>query len=261
DGQPISVSVTDSTGASLTFESTVSGGGWTLNGLDLSGLSEGVLTVVAKSVDIAGNPAIGQNTIVKDTQASITVDVDDGGDDYLNITERQAVTLFGQVTGVEDGQSVTIVVTDSLNAQQTFSAFVSNGEWRLEDQDLSSLADGTLSVSVSTSDVAGNPAQASDTATSIDATSPTIDIDTGFYALGGLDINDFRQGLVTEMRGSTTGVQTGLKVSIRVSDGTLTQEFTGNVDASGNWTVSGIAVDTLNQSSTWTIEAEVQDAA
>ncbi|EKO3943834.1 RTX toxin [Vibrio fluvialis] len=261
DGQPISVSVTDSTGASLTFESIVSGGGWTLNGLDLSGLSEGVLTVVAKSVDIAGNPAIGQNTIVKDTQASITVDVDDGGDDYLNITERQAVTLFGQVTGVEDGQSVTVVVTDSLNAQQTFSAFVSNGEWRLEDQDLSSLADGTLSVSVSTSDVAGNPAQASDTATSIDATSPTIDIDTGFYALGGLDINDFRQGLVTEMRGSTTGVQTGLTVSIRVSDGTLTQEFTGNVDASGNWTVSGIAVDTLNQSSTWTIEAEVQDAA
>ncbi|WP_242538052.1 hypothetical protein, partial [Vibrio parahaemolyticus] len=50
-------------------------------------------------------------------------------------------------------------------------------------------------------------------------------------------------------------------MTIRVSDGDSTLNFTGLVDASGSWTVTGIDVNTLNLNNTWTIEAEVLDAA
>ncbi|HCZ9142588.1 TPA: hypothetical protein O4G33_004788, partial [Vibrio alginolyticus] len=108
---------------------------------------------------------------------------------------------------------------------------------------------------------AGNQAKAMDEATTIDATAPTIDIDTDFYISGGLAIDDFREGIVTEMRGTTSGVEQGLAVTIRVSDGDSTLNFTGLVDASGSWTVTGIDVNTLNLNNTWTIEAEVLDTA
>ncbi|MCG6332418.1 hypothetical protein K6U36_11320, partial [Vibrio alginolyticus] len=64
-------------------------------------------------IDIAGNPATSENTILKDTLASVTEDVDDGGDGYLNIEERQSVTLSGQVSDVENGQTVSVTVQDS----------------------------------------------------------------------------------------------------------------------------------------------------
>ncbi|HHF3091091.1 TPA: hypothetical protein ACPJ1J_004899, partial [Vibrio alginolyticus] len=75
---------------------------------------------------------------------------------------------------------------------------------------------------------------------------------TDFYISGGLAIDDFREGIVTEMRGTTSGVEQGLAVTIRVSDGDSTLNFTGLVDASGSWTVTGIDVNTLNLNNTWT---------
>ncbi|WP_415679370.1 Ig-like domain-containing protein [Vibrio mytili] len=261
DGQSISISVTDENGTSVSFNTTVNGGSWSLDEVDLSSMEDGVLTVVASSEDIAGNPTTAQNTIVKDTQALITIDVEDGGDGYLNSAERHSVTLFGQVTGVEDGQTVDVVVTDSEGTKQTLTAVVSSGEWRVENQDLTALADGALTVTASTSDIAGNPATSLDSATVIDSTFPTIDIDTSFYSQGGLDVESFRQGTVTEMRGSTSGVEPGLDVVIRVSDGQSDLTFTGKVDASGNWRVDDINVDALDQNATWTIEAEVWDIA
>ncbi|MCA6719551.1 RTX toxin [Vibrio sp. 1409] len=261
DGQRIQVTVTDSLGAVINLETVVTGGSWSLDDVDLSGLSEGTLTVVAESIDIAGNPATSENTIVKDTLASVTVDVDDGGDGYLNIEERQSVTLSGQVSDVENGQTVSVTVQDSLGAMLSFNAVVVDGMWQVEGANLSTLADGALTVSASVNDVAGNQAKAMDEATTIDATAPTIDIDTDFYISGGLAIDDFREGIVTEMRGTTSGVEQGLAVTIRVSDGDSTLNFTGLVDASGSWTVTGIDVNTLNLNSTWTIEAEVLDVA
>ncbi|MDF4951676.1 RTX toxin, partial [Vibrio parahaemolyticus] len=261
DGQRIQVTVTDSLGAVINLETVVTGGSWSLDDVDLSGLSEGTLTVVAESIDIAGNPATSENTIIKDTLASVTADVDDGGDGYLSIEERQSVTLSGQVSDVENGQTVSVTVQDSLGAMLSFNAVVVDGMWQVEGANLSTLADGALTVSASVNDVAGNQAKAMDEATTIDATAPTIDIDTDFYISGGLAIDDFREGIVTEMRGTTNGVEQGLAVTIRVSDGDSTLNFTGLVDASGSWTVTGIDVNTLNLNSTWTIEAEVLDAA
>ncbi|HHF3091085.1 TPA: hypothetical protein ACPJ1J_004888, partial [Vibrio alginolyticus] len=162
--------VTDSLGAVINLETVVTGGSWSLDDVDLSGLSEGTLTVVAKSIDIAGNPAISENTIIKDTLASVTVDVDDGGDGYLNTEERQSVTLSGQVSDVENGQTVSVTVQDSLGVMLSFNTVVVDGMWQVEGANLSTLADGALTVSASVNDVAGNQAKAMDEATTIDAT-------------------------------------------------------------------------------------------
>ncbi|MDW1621913.1 hypothetical protein R7D96_24150, partial [Vibrio sp. Vb2853] len=153
DGQRIQVTVTDSLGAVINLETVVTGGSWSLDDVDLSGLSEGTLTVVAESIDIAGNPTTSENTIIKDTLASVTVDVDDGGDGYLNTEERQSVTLSGQVSDVENGQTVSVTVQDSLGVMLSFNTVVVDGMWQVEGANLSTLADGALTVSASVNDV------------------------------------------------------------------------------------------------------------
>ncbi|MBJ6911802.1 hypothetical protein JG661_21285, partial [Vibrio cholerae] len=72
DGQPITITIVDSQGKSITVTTSVFGGTWQVNNLDLSRLAEGVLKVTASSIDKAGNPANATDTIVKDTLAAIT---------------------------------------------------------------------------------------------------------------------------------------------------------------------------------------------
>ncbi|MBJ6911440.1 hypothetical protein JG661_19410, partial [Vibrio cholerae] len=103
---------------------------------------------------------------------------------------------------------------------------------------------------------AGNPTSTTDTSTVIDTTVPTIDIDT----LSGLSILDFRNGKLTSIQGTTTGVDEGLPVQVIVSDGLKTLIFSGVVDSVGNWLVSGIDVSTLDLSKTWTINASVENS-
>ncbi len=59
-------------------------GHWHINDTDLSTLAEGELTIVAETIDIAGNPATATNTIIKDTLADITANFEGNGDNYLN---------------------------------------------------------------------------------------------------------------------------------------------------------------------------------
>ncbi|MGR5543329.1 hypothetical protein ACPV5V_32730, partial [Vibrio campbellii] len=79
--------------------------------------------------DVAGNPAVNQTEIIKDTQAFISVDIDDGGDDVLNISERNDVRVFGAVSNIEDGQAVEVTLTDSEGSTLTFNTTVVDGQW------------------------------------------------------------------------------------------------------------------------------------
>ncbi|MFS1430742.1 RTX toxin, partial [Vibrio splendidus] len=103
DGQTINISITDSQGMTQEYTTEVSGGTWTLTLQDYSSFAEGELTVVANTIDIAGNPTAATDTIVKDTLANITAAVDDGGDGVLNSFEIQSAKFFGTVQNVEDG--------------------------------------------------------------------------------------------------------------------------------------------------------------
>ncbi|MFS1947487.1 RTX toxin [Vibrio lentus] len=254
DGQTISISITDSQGLTQEYTTTVSGGTWTLVSQDYSSFAEGELTVVASTVDIAGNPTTATDTIVKDTLASITASVDDGGDGVLNSFEIQSAKFFGSVQNVEDGQTVNIRISDSTTNVIVLTATVVNGAWSVEGVDLTSFADGSITIEADTIDIAGNPASAvnSSGVIIIDTVSPVIDINT----LDGFSILAFRSGQLTTMQG-TTNVAEGLPVYIEVSDGAQTLVFEGVVDSAGNWLVENIDISALDSSAEWTIDAKV----
>ncbi|OQQ09331.1 RTX toxin [Vibrio splendidus] len=254
DGQTINISITDSQGAVQEYTTEVSGGTWTLTLQDYSSFAEGELTVVANTIDIAGNPTTATDTIVKDTLANITAAVDDGGDGVLNSFEIQSAKFFGTVQNVEDGQTVNIRISDSTTNVIVLTATVIEGAWSVEGVDLTSFADGSITIEADTVDIAGNPTTAVNSAgvIVIDTVSPVIDIDT----LDGFSILAFRSGQLTTMQG-TTNVAEGLPVYIEVNDGTQTLVFEGVVDSAGNWVVENIDISTLNSSAEWTIDAKV----
>ncbi|MGO2319181.1 MAG: T1SS-143 repeat domain-containing protein [Vibrio toranzoniae] len=254
DGQTISISITDSQGLTQDYTTTVSSDTWTLTLQDYSSFAEGELTVVASTIDIAGNPTSATDTIVKDTLAVITASVDDGGDGVLNSFEIQSAKFFGTVQNVEDGQTVNIRISDSTTNVIVLTATVVNGAWSVEDVDLTSFSDGSITIEADTIDIAGNPATAVNSAgvIVIDTVSPVIDIDT----LDGFSILAFRSGQLTTMQG-TTNVAEGLPVYIEVSDGTQTLVFEGVVDSAGNWLVENIDIFALDSSAEWTIDAKV----
>ncbi|MCL1048009.1 hypothetical protein L2737_22255, partial [Shewanella electrodiphila] len=142
DGQNVLVWVTDINGARLIFNTTVIDGQWQLDNLDLSSLTEGSLTLRALSNDTQGNPTIGSNTVEKDTLADITVEIIDN-DGVLNAQEMTQVALQGTVTNVEDGQTVTVTLTDNQGNSLTLNAIVTGGLWTLAPQDLSTFDDGS----------------------------------------------------------------------------------------------------------------------
>ncbi|WP_198929130.1 hypothetical protein, partial [Vibrio cyclitrophicus] len=99
-------------------------GEWTLTGQDYSAFAEGELTVEASVTDIAGNTATSSDTIVKDTLADISVDFDGFGDEYYNSAEVSNGALVGTVTNVEDGQTVSITITDIDGKSENYTATV-----------------------------------------------------------------------------------------------------------------------------------------
>ncbi|OMO32073.1 RTX toxin [Vibrio sp. 10N.261.45.E1] len=254
DGQTINISITDIQGLTLEYTTAVSGGTWTLTLQDYSNFAEGELSVVANTIDIAGNPTTATDTIVKDTLASITAAVDDGGDGVLNSFEIQSAKFFGTVQNVEDGQTVNLRISDSTTNVIVLTATVENGAWSVEGVDLTAFSDGSITIEADTVDIAGNPASAVNSAgvIVIDTVSPVIDIDT----LDGFSILAFRGGQLTTMQG-TTNVAEGLPVYIEVSDGSQTLVFEGVVDSAGRWQVESIDISALDSSAEWTIDAKV----
>ncbi|MCE2570735.1 hypothetical protein [Motilimonas eburnea] len=256
DGQLVDVVVQDQKGQQLSFQTTVIGGKWVLPSVDLSGLAEGDnnLTARVEVADLAGNLVSATDVASKDTLATISVEFVSGSDDALNASEINQVDIVGSVTDVEDGRDVAIVVTDVNGVSQHFSVQVSGGQFSLVDLDLSSLAEGTLTVMAEVTDVAGNLATASDTVNK--DTLLAIDIDT----LTGLNATEFILGKVTELFGTTTA-EAGQVVTLLIQDASSTLTYTSVVDSSGQWRVPNIDVSSLSRFDVWSISAQVADQA
>ncbi|WP_166638513.1 Ig-like domain-containing protein, partial [Maribacter spongiicola] len=79
------------------------------------------------------------------------------GDNNVNVVEAADVTISGTTTDVEDGQTVTVSITDGTNTINT-TAIVSGGIWTATAVDMSGFKDGTFAVTVNVTDVGGNAA-------------------------------------------------------------------------------------------------------
>ena len=217
-GATITITVTDNAGVSQTFDATVQGDG--SFSADVPNLmAEGGYTVTAVAQDPAGNEttATETNGSVDTTAPTINLDAQGTGNDTTP-------TITGS-TDLSPGSSVTITVTDSAGAEQTFTAIVdSNGDFSADVPN--AMADGNFNVSATATDAAGNSASVT-TSGNINTAVPNLTLDqlgTG---------ND-----TTPTISGTTDIAPGSIVSISVTDNAgNTQTFDAIVQANGTFSV------------------------
>ncbi|WP_193787972.1 Ig-like domain-containing protein, partial [Winslowiella iniecta] len=122
----------------------------------LAALATGTITISASVSNAAGDTASDSSSLIvqPDTSGSIALEpISEDG--YLNATEAQSpLIISGTTTGVAEGSTVTV----SFNGA-SYSAIVgADGRWSttIPASALSALEDGTLNVTASVTDSAGN---------------------------------------------------------------------------------------------------------
>ena len=170
----VTVTFTDKDGKKVTVDNVTinADGTWEVSDEDISSLADGDVTVSVSVFDNAGNEAVNTETLTKDTNANVTVEIQDTADNVINgNNESSAVTIKGTAVGVEDGRTVTVTVTDGTTTE-TFTAEVIGEAYTISDKDLSAFNDGEITATATVSDLAGNTATSQDTAI-IDQTAAT----------------------------------------------------------------------------------------
>ena len=124
-----------------------------------------------------------------------------GGDDNItNSSEVDAAEIIGTTTDVEDGQMVTITVKDSADPSVSaeITTTVTNNSFSA-DINLSTLADGDITVTANVSDAADNAADASTGTVKKDTEAPAQTIDSiALSADTGTSTTDFTTNTATQ---------------------------------------------------------------
>ncbi len=251
-GQRVTVTLGDNT-----YTTTVdSNGQWRVSvpSVDLLHLAQGAHTVTIGVNDVSGNPATLSQTITVNTSLSgIAIDTI-AGDDKLNQAEvAQDLTVNGSSQNVAAGTTVTIM----LNGKSYDGVVQPDGSWSIivSAADVSALADGTSTLTVTTVDSAGNALSGSRTIDVFTHSSPTLTLNTPF----GDGILNAAEAGVTQTLSGTTGIASpGQTVTATLGGVT----YTGIVDAAGNWTIS-LPVNGLQNlpNGTTALQVSVSDAA
>ncbi|MCS4534752.1 beta strand repeat-containing protein, partial [Neisseria montereyensis] len=240
EGSEVTVVVTDANGATQTVTTTVNGDG--SFSVDVPGeLPDGDYTVDAKVKDPAGNEGNASDKGSVDTTASITVEAPD-------LTGDNTPTITGTTQDVEEGQVVTVVVTDSTGATQTVTTTVkADGSYSVDVPN--PLADGEYTAKASVSDKAGNSATAEDNnGNVVDTTGPSISVDA-----------PDNTGDNTPTITGTTDAPEGSEVTVVVTDANgATQTVTTTVNGDGSFSVD---VPGELPDGDYTVDAKVKDPA
>ncbi|WP_336211362.1 Ig-like domain-containing protein [Enterobacter sp. P82] len=229
-------------------------GNWTYSvpSADLAHLKDGDASVQVSVTNVNGNSAsAGREYSVDATAPSVTINTLAAGD-ILNATEAQANLTVSGTSTAEAGQTVNV----SLNGKEYTTIVGADGDWTLSvpAADLAALGDGSVTVTASVSDKAGNPASVDHTLT-VDVTVPAVTINT---VAGDDVINITEHAQAQIISGSATGAAAGDKVTVTIGG----QTYTTVLDAAGNWSV-GVPANVISGLSdgTVTVTASVTDAA
>ncbi|MFQ1607544.1 retention module-containing protein [Aeromonas veronii] len=249
-GQPVTVTLIDQAGNSLTVTTVVLPGlVWEANFGDVTGkLVDGPLQIVANTQDQAGNNASDTGQTLLDTITTITLDLadesDTGASQTDDLTRDNTPLLQGKG---EPGATVTLSLGGSVLTVLTVDAA---GNWQY--QLPQTLADGQYQFQVNSVDIAGN--RASDTL--------VINVDTqAFIDIDDLDTAALFGNSSATLSGSTSNVEAGQSVTITLvdSNGQPLLTTSAQVGADGRWQVSGLDLSGINQS--FEVRASVTDLA
>ncbi|RTQ00321.1 Ig-like domain-containing protein [Enterobacter sp. WCHEn045836] len=246
--------VTLSMGGKIYTAQVDADGNWTATvpAADLAGLKDGDASVQVSVTNVNGNSAsAGREYSVDATAPSVTINTL-ATDDILNAAEAQSDLTVSGTTTAEAGQTVTV----TLNGKDYTTTAGADGSWTLSvpAADLAALGDGSVTVTASVSDKAGNPASADHNLT-VDVTVPAVTINT---VAGDDVINITEHAQAHIISGNATGAAAGDKVTVTIGG----QTYTTVLDAAGNWSV-GVPASVISalQDGTVTVTASVTDAA
>ncbi|MGX9827521.1 Ig-like domain-containing protein [Enterobacter roggenkampii] len=225
---------------------------WTVPSADLAGLKDGDASVQVSVTNVNGNSAsAGREYSVDATAPTVTINTL-ATDDILNAAEAKSDLTVSGSSSAEAGQTVTV----SLNGKDYTTTVSADGSWTLNvpAADVAALTDGSVTVTASVSDKAGNPASVDHTLT-VDVTVPAVTINT----IAGDDvINVAEHSQAHVISGTATGAAAGDKVTVTIGG----QTYTTVLDAAGNWSV-GVPASVISGLSdgSVTVTASVTDAA
>nr|WP_241189539.1 Ig-like domain-containing protein [Enterobacter ludwigii] len=238
-------------------------GNWTLDvpAADLAALTDGSVTVTAAVSDKAGNPAsVAHNLTVDVTVPVVTINTV-AGDDVINVAEHaQAQIVSGSATGAAAGDKVTVTV-----GGQTYTTVLdAAGNWSVgvPANVISGLSDGTVTVSVSVTDAAGNTGSGTHNVT-VDTGLPSV----GFSTLSGDNVlNAVEKGQDLSVSGTSANLAEGTLVTVTLNG----KQYTATTAADGGWSLTVPAADlaalgeanyTLSATATNTVGNSVSNTA
>ncbi|MDH7445467.1 beta strand repeat-containing protein [Aquimarina sp. 2201CG14-23] len=185
-----------------------------ITGIDLSGLADGTITLSVTLTDVNGNTGVAAtDTETKDTEAptgySVSIDqspINAGNDDAVSYT----------FAGAEVGATYNYTFTTSGGAGSvTGSGVIATATDQITGIDLSGLADGTITLSVTLTDVNGNTGVAATDTETKDTARPSVAITstespgpTGSNPIPvtitfSESVSGFTEGEITVVNGST----------------------------------------------------------
>ncbi|EPL0393792.1 Ig-like domain-containing protein [Enterobacter ludwigii] len=238
-------------------------GNWTLDvpAADLAALTDGSVTVTAAVSDKAGNPAsVAHNLTVDVTVPVVTINTV-AGDDVINVAEHaQAQIVSGSATGAAAGDKVTVTV-----GGQTYTTVLdAAGNWSVgvPANVISAQQDGTVTVSVSVTDAAGNTGSGTHNVT-VDTGLPSV----GFSTLSGDNVlNAVEKGQDLSVSGTSANLAEGTLVTVTLNG----KQYTATTAADGGWSLTVPAADlaalgeanyTLSATATNTVGNSVSNTA
>ncbi|HHI1203363.1 TPA: Ig-like domain-containing protein [Escherichia coli] len=238
--QPVNTAITVTLNGQNYTTTTDASGNWsvTVPASAVTALGQANYTVTAAVTSNIGNSnTASHNVLVDSALPGVTINPV-ATDDIINAAEAGvAQTISGQVTGAEDGDTVTITLGGN-----TYTATVgSNFTWSVSvpAADIQALGNGDLTVSASVTNQNGNTGSGTRDIT-IDANLPGLRVDT---VAGDDVVNIIEHGQALVVTGSSSGLAEGTPLTVTINN----VEYTTAVQADGSWSVGVTAA----QVSTW----------
>lgn len=232
------------------------GGVWSINvpAADLSTLADNGYTVQVSVSDAAGNPGSAGKAITLDTTPPTVSFNVVAGDDVINSVEHgQAQVISGTATGASVGDKLVI----TIGSNQYTTTVDASGKWSVgvPASDISALTDGTVTLSATITDSAGN----SSTQTH-DVVVNTASVALTVNTLSGDDvINAAEAGASLVINGSSAQFANGTQVTITLNG----KSYTATIQSDGSWTTTVPAADvgTLADGASYQVSVSAQDSA
>ncbi|WP_127158066.1 Ig-like domain-containing protein, partial [Pectobacterium polaris] len=207
---------------------------------DLLALGDGVKTLGASVIGGAGNTSTASIDVTLKTQTRPTLALDTLYDNnVLSISElATTTTIGGNYTNLPVGTAIQVTIGTYTVAGVTLAG----GLWSatIPANALSILADGNMQVSATVTDSAGNIGSASGTLDVVIHTGFNISITTPFVD----GVLSRAESTVDQLLTGATGiVDPGQRVSVSITNGTLTHTYNATVAANGQWNVTLPATD------------------